>query len=66
MGAPRRQALEDSADALDAVICVFAGIAVTSGQALQPLKVPALAEGRIAVHKIPGTGRKALGFSKTE
>ena len=46
-----RQMMKDSADALDAVICAIAGIAVTSGQALRPPTVPPLAEGLIAVHE---------------
>jgi hypothetical protein len=45
-----RQTMDDSADALDAVLCAFAAFAVTTGQTLiSPALLP-LAEGRIAVH----------------
>ena len=60
-----RKSMEDSADALDAVICAVAGIAVTYGQVLQPSTVPPAAEGLIAVHSRFGE-RKASGFSKSD
>jgi len=50
MDATKLQTMDDSADALDAVLCAFAAFAVTTGTALtSPVLLP-LAEGRIAVH----------------
>jgi hypothetical protein len=46
-----QKSLEDSADALDAVICAFAAIAVVTNR-LVPLDDPRVGqEGKIAVHE---------------
>ena len=46
----QRQKMENSADALDAVICAFAAIAVTTGCEFKPPVSPPKEEGLIAVH----------------
>jgi predicted nuclease with RNAse H fold len=46
----KRQIMADSVDALDAVICAYAAIAVTTGRVLEPSTPPAPEEGLIAVH----------------
>lgn len=48
---PFREKLEASADALDAVLCAFAAIAVTTGKLPDWLSGPLDSEGRIAVHE---------------
>ena len=50
MDVTKRQTMDDSADALDAVVCAFAAFAVTTGQTLTSPALLPLAEGRIAVH----------------
>jgi hypothetical protein len=44
--------MQDSADALDAVICGFAAIAVTRGTIAVPPMPIAIDEGWIAIHPI--------------
>ena len=50
MDATKSQTMDDSADALDAVLCAFAAFAVTTGKAFTSPALLPLAEGRIAVH----------------
>ena len=49
--AEEQHSMESSADALDAVVCAFAAIAVTTRRSLKPKSKFPTEEGRIAIHR---------------